>query len=429
LEPGAQGGDAGNGGTMRLKKIIKQFDMEEYNRRKITLGTDVRLNPQTDRVQLKAAGGSYPTADDLYVKTWVANPNSVKGWVGFEAEAIYQYDDLGDPVTFLNFRLGDGTDEYYHDGANWVVSTANWNTEDEVAVNIGTFPYTSKKIQVITNLKTINAAETPELICLKVLYESNVEFTEDLIYRSLIPMLKAGVRPIANYPIKMVAAGTTIDLNDFPLETPYNLVEIDSVFNHTSDPDHFNDLFQSYDDNTKIITLSASIPQDEIAWIQFLYEPLVAVLTDQEYQEFDKIPAVILSDISVVNSFQIPMPADSVSNKVAGFTVVVPGPRQKDVEIVAQIITDKGSDQARLADEFQAFFANNREVVSHAIDEPYDILVTTDYDSRSAPSQKGLHAGIFSFKIKKALYFQEQETDVPIVKRFIITGDIGVTIE
>jgi len=410
--------------------LIKQFDFEERHRALITLGVDVRLHPQLERLQLKEnALGRYSTAADLYAKTWVANPNSVKQWLGFEAVVQHAYDDLGVPVTELNYRLGDGTDEYYWNGSTWEVNTVDWNTEAEVADNINSFPITEKKIQVIINLVTTDETVTPLLTVVKVLYASDVEFQEDLIYKSLLPLLKSEIRPIALHPVKMPATSDTIDLNDFPLETPYNLDSIDSVYNHNDDPDHHNDLFQSYDPGTQVITLSVPIDVDKIAWIQFVYEPEVAVTTDQEYNELDKVPAVTLESIRKVKGTQFPWPADTVANKAAGTAVRIPSPIASDVEIVMRLTTDKARDQVRLADEADEFFANNKSMISHAMDEKYDICVTSDYDSTTVPGQKGLHSGIILFRIKKALYFQEHEKDTSIVQRFNLVGDLDVTID
>ena len=39
-------------------------------------------------------------------------------------------------ITGAGYRLTDGTDEYWHNGASWEVNTTDWNTEEEVAAEI-----------------------------------------------------------------------------------------------------------------------------------------------------------------------------------------------------------------------------------------------------------------------------------------------------
>jgi len=415
---------------MRLRKLIKQFDFEERNRGDITLGPGVRLHPTGNYLELEADdSGVYPTDADLYARTWVANPNSVKQWLGFEIEDVHYMDFLGDPLTALNYRLGDGVDEYYWDGNDWIISLALWNTEDEISANITTFPITDRKIQVIINLSTTDETVSPRVTVAKILYASDVEYQEDLIFRSLIPMLKDEIRPIADYPVVKQATSDTVDMNDYPLDTPYELMDIDSVFDHTNDPNHLSDLLQSYDSGTGVITLSASIAADDVAWIKFTYRPVVAATTSQEWYELDRVPAIVLADINLVERSEFPWAADTVANKGTGEAVLVPGPTQTDVDITMRILTDKSTDQIRLVDEVRSFFSNNRHITSYAMDEKYDLCVTTDYDSRTLPGQSGLHVGIIMFRIKRALFFQEQAINTYIAQRLVIGGDMDVTID
>jgi len=415
---------------MRLKKLIKQFDFEERNRRDITLGSDVRLNP-SGWLQLEADDDDvFPTTSNLYAKTWVANPDSVKQWIGFEAEVQHSKDFLGDNLTSIFFRLGNGTNEYWWNGGAWEINVVDWNTEAEIATNISTFPATAKKIQVIINLKTSDATVTPLVTVVKILYYSDVEFFEDLVYRSLVPLLRSEIRPIGDYPIVMAAASSTIDLdNDYPLETPYNIVGIDSVFNHTDDASHFTDLYQSYNVGTKVITLSSSVALGKTLWIKFLWEPEVAVTTGQEYSELDKVPALHLTDINLINQQRLSRAADTVADKAAGTAVQIPGPKQADIEIALRAVTASARDQMRIADELKKFFANNLSVISVALDEEYDLWLTSEYDARTTVGQNELHSGILTFRIVKALFFSETEKDVYTVQRFRLTGDMDAVIE
>ena len=328
---------------------------------------------------------------------------------------------LGVEITGDGYRLGDGTNEYWWNGAAWEVNTTDWNTEAEVAANITSFLVTEKKIQVIVNLSTTDINETPELEAVKILWASDVEFQEDLVFRSLIPLFRSEIRPISDYPITFTSDTDTIDLiNDFPLETPYNIVGIDSVFNHTDDPDHFTDLYQSFDVGTQVITLSSTVLTGKVVWIRFLWEPEVAVSTSQEYIEIERVPAIYITGITLLNSTRSGI-SDYVKNKGAGTAVIIKPPSQNDIELRVRGITATQRDQQRLADMFKRFLDNNPYLVSKALDEKYPIYQTSNYDMSSAIVQNEIYGGMISIKIVKALFYVEQDVDAYLVQRFVPT--------
>lgn len=415
---------------MRLKKIIKRFIFEEENRSRITLGTNVRLNPLTNRIQLKAddTTGLYPMDADLYARTWIANPTSVKSWLNFEAFVDHAYDDLKQPLTSVGFRLGDGTDEWWWNGSAWIIDTANWNTEAEVANNIQDFLATERKLQIIINLVTTDAVVTPQVQEIRVLYSSDIEFQEDLIIRSLIPMLRENIRPISDFPITLASDSDTIDLaNDYVLETPYNVMAIDSVFNHTDDENHWTDLYQSFDIGTQVITLSSTQSAGKVIWIKFIYEPEVAMTTGQEYSEIDKVPSIILTDIGLANAKMVGQDT-AVINKDAGTGTKIKGPRQTDIDITLRGHTDSARDQKRLADQLREFFINNVIVVSKGLDECYELWLTSEYVFRSSANQSGIHSGLLRFRVIGALFYQQHDQDVYAVRSLNLVGDMDVTI-
>lgn len=410
---------------MRTKKLIKRFVFSEDNRTRVVLGASARLNPATHRLQLKAdADGEYPTDANITAKTWVAFPANAKGWLGFEvvAKNIRQH---GVQITSLGFRLGDGTNEYRWDGAAWVVNTTLWNTEAEVANNISAFPIAAQKIQVIINLATTSGAYTPEVEMVKVLYKSDIEFQDDLISRSLIPLLKSFIRPIADFPFEVAATSTKFDLASvYIVETPYNIVGIDSVYNHTDDPKHLTDLLSSYNATTKVVTLSSSVSAGKTLWVRFYYEPVVALKTSQDYHEVDKVPAIHLSDVTLSNSSELPQD-DTVSNKETGLGTRVKAPVKSNVNITLQFLTDKSRDHQVLADELKRFFGENQMLTSKGLDEQYRLQLLDEYTDMSSSSQKELHTGRLRFRICDALFFNKAAVDVYLVKEFHATGGVN----
>lgn len=412
---------------MRTRKIIKHFDFAEINRRRLTFHAKARLDPARDRVLLKETLNGYPTDNDIYVKSWIAYPECARQWIGFQADVVTPAVD-GAQVTSVKFRLGDGTNERYWNGTSWVVSTSLWNTEAEVANNISSFPATSSKIQIVVNLKTTDASVTPELIRVRVLYLSDIEFQEDYVYRLLVRSLRDNVRPIADYPIKLAATGTTVDLDSYPLETPYNLVSIDAVFNHTDDPTHRVDLFSSYNPSTKVITLSTSVEANKTLWIQFVYAPEVAVTTSSEYHEVAKTPAIVLEDVNLVRSSEVGWD-DSVINKDSGHGWKILSPLRGDLEVSLLLLADKGLDLHKMADEVKRYCLNNPLVRSPGLDEEYRLWLMEEFDMANLIKLGDVHTARMLLRLVNVMFALRDAVEVHAVKRFNLTGEMSATIE
>lgn len=386
---------------MRRTKLVKCFTFQEKDRPHTTLGPDTRLNPETSRIQLKAdpITGEYPTDPNLYVRTRLSTPKAVKQWIGFDVTAIQHLDEDKNPLTSLGFRLSDGTGDFFWNGAAWApAGTNDWSTEQEVADNISSFPATEQAIQVIVNLATSDPSVTPEVSLIKVLYEASIDFQEDILFRSLVPKLREEIRPIGRHVFRLNAGTSIVNLNQVKLETPYTIRGIDSVFNHTTDPLHKTDLFVSFDEVTGNITLSQTISQGQAVWIEFYYEPVVAVTTSQDFYEVERVPAILLKDIDMVNGNERQI-SDYVRNKGAGTAWVVPPPIQGDLQVTIEILTDKAVDNRRMMTEVHRFFGRNRFLVSTGLDERYRLWLTDEYGDRTDPSQKELHSSEATFRI------------------------------
>lgn len=371
------------------------------------------------------AGPPYSTAADVQAATRVWQPGSVKQWLSFECQAAHTMIDA-ELVTSLAFRLTDGTDEYYWDGGAWAVSTTEWNTEAEIAANIATFPVAPRSLGVIVNLRTTNATATPRVRELKVLWSSDVEFLEDVIYRSLVPSLRENVRPIARLLAAPGVETSTIDLNDYPMDVAYNIADVVGVYNRNTDPNRQTDLLQSYDTGTKIITLSSPLPAGDIAHIRFTYEPEVAVTTSAEYSEIAKIPALVLADIDFDASRG---PEDDwIVSKADGSAVRSPAPYMGDLVITMHMLTDKAIDLHRLHDEVLAYFENNRELRSTALDRAYTLWLTSEYDMRTAAGSADQHTGRVRFRIRNVACHVRDSVDQYGVQRFRVTGTEAFTV-
>lgn len=413
---------------MRTTKLIKVFEFSEENHSKIVLGPDVRLDPTIGRVTLKAdASGAYSTAANLYAESWVATPQAVRAWVGFQVVDYHAKVD-GAIVTSLGYRLKDSANQYWWDGAAWVANDVNWNTEAEVATNIAAFPATARALGVVINLVTADAGYAPQVEAVKVLYEAQIDFQLDLLARSLMADLRENVRPIADLTLAQAADGATFVLPDPIAKTPYNFVGVDAVYDHTGDPDHLVDLYDSYDPGTRTVTLSAAVAAGRTLWVQFLYEPEVRMTSSRFYVEVDKVPALSLTGIKLVDSQESGAAFGEVINKSTGQGWRVLAPLMADIEFVLRCLTDKAGDQHRLADEVKRYFRNNQLILSRGLDEPYRLWLLDEYQAEAGSVQEEVHAGTLRARIARALFFDRPAEVVYAVQRLNLVGPPNIIV-
>lgn len=394
----------------RLKKWIKKFDLVEEYRARITLGTGVRLDPKGNYVELVAP---FSTAPDLYVKTWVTNPKCVKQWVGFECEgATHTVNNV--VVDALQFRLSDGTTELFWDGAAWSAAGASdWNTEEDIATNISTFPVTSQSLGVIINLSTTNASYSPRVYAVKVLYESDIETLEDLIFRSLIPELRSSLQPIA----EVVAKSDGTDKVVLTLESTYDITGIDSVYNLTNDQNKLVDLFGSYNPTTKTITLSAAQTLGDTLLIRFVYSVEVGVTTSRDYTELAKVPALVIEDYKSVRTTRIGE-HESVINKATGDGWQMQEGAQYDLDLPLLIVAAKEKDATRIGEEVRRFFGEHTIYRLRGTDEDVGLIFIEEVNPQTYPSPIGLHTARAKGRIKDALFYNKPAMAVKATLQF-----------
>lgn len=424
---------------MILKDIIKLFDFVESNRDRIDITGGLRLNPGRSMVDLPRlelprqaapADDLYDTSTALTAKTWLTTPMSIKEWRGFEAVVTQKADPDGGGVivTSAFYRLGDGVDEFYWDGGAWAVATpTDWSDEADVANNIATFPATAKALEVIVNLRTSDERVTPELAEIKVLYGASIDHMEDYLTRSLIPDLKANVRPAGRTKFSF-GGGTSVVEEDYKPETPYNIKGVDAVWDENADPAHLFDLFSSFDLATGEITLTSD-PGVTRLFIRFLYEPVVARTTSRDYSEVSKVPSLKIENVRLTNA-GIRGNDDSVVNKDAGTAVKVHGVRQGDIEFDLVAETDKIVDQDRLAEAARDYMASNPLLVSRGMDERFRLWLVDEYDQIGGPNNADISAGRLRAKIVGAVFFERgSDTSASAVSSFKTSPNSNLTLQ
>lgn len=423
---------------MELRSFIKLFTWQESDRSQVTLGSNTRINPDTNRAQLGSYDSSvYPTDSNLYVKSWISNPGEVREWQGFEATIIHKNVD-GVQVTGEGFRLSDGTNEYWWNGSSWEINTADWNTEVEVAENISSFSATARKIQVVVNLSTTDETQTPELVEVKVLFGALVDSEiEDLVIRSLVPALRSGVRPITR--VVLIAAETDqVDLKQFKLDGDYRVVDVDAVFNETVDPNHNTDLYQSHtlrsdptdswvDGQVDVITLSSSVSIGNTLWLRLRYEPVVAIETSRDYYEIDHVPCLCIERISYeAREFG---GDHHVGNKSDYTAKVLKSPLQGTLEMSLVGMSGKLVDNERLNGEVNRFFGSSRVIRSTGLDESYRLRLISEHEQRSRANAADLRTWTKIIQVENFRTWHRPVENGYLVSRFLVQGDASVTVE
>lgn len=406
-------------GTEGLGLFPHDFEFIEDNRRGMVFSGSIRLDPKRNLVLLKADPdtGLYPTTGDHYVISPLFDPQAVRQWVGFQA-SIQHYSNGLSQDTGDGFRLHDGTNQWWWDGAVWAQSTSNWNTEAEIADNLATFDASERALRVVVRLTTADPRKTPLLSWVRIAWSGKVFVMEDLVFRTIVPMFKQ-TRIIIDFAIKIAFPGGTslgvkaaVDATTFPL----NVVGVDAVFNHTSDPEHMMNLMSSYNPTTGIATLASAIPVGQFAVCRLICQPQVAVeLTSQDYVEVEKAPALIIQSIESVDSSELAQDV-GIANKSAETIIRIPAPYRFDLRFTMVALTPGAVDLQRTIDSIVELMSNNPLIKSKALGEQYRIYMIDEFNTNTRPNDANLHQMQASFKICEVLAFKRQATvETPVI--------------
>lgn len=409
----------------RYRKMLKCFSFEEQFRRDMAdLSSGVRLHPRRNRLELTPVGGvtnegPFPTDADLHARTRLTTPGACRKWCGFFAILGNPTDSVGNVLTDVRFRLNDGADDrYWNGGANaWSVAAPNnWNTEQEVADNIDKWP--SQSLQVVINLSTTSEAVTPYVEEVRLAYETDLVFLEDYVVRSFMADLKENLRPISHLAVDSTGQ-TSIDMGQ--LQTPFDVVGIDAVFNETQDPTHFAPLAGvSFDTNTKLLSIPAQ-PAGERILVRFIWRPEVSLRKSQDFTEIAKIPVIVVDGTELRNERPI-RPRPYVVNKGTGAGWAFEEGFQADIRLPLLYITGNGRDLHGLAEEIGRYFANTNLLRSRAQDDYFPYRIDGSFTDASTASQKELHSARLTVDLMNAVFYPEDARPITGVLRFSVTG-------
>lgn len=412
-----------------LRKLIKRFLFDESVIDDSSIDSQARINA-VDRVgQLKAdlLTGYFPTGADIKITTPIWSPGAVKAWVSFEAISTHAKDATQSVVTSLSYRLTDGTSEYWWNGSAWVVNATSWNTQAEVCTNIPSFPLTLRKLGFVVNLSTSNRLYTPRLHELKVCWEAELDsFQEDIVSRSLIPALKANVRPSFRHVLPQQSTGSTLSIagSNAP-DGNFDIVSVEAVYNYTDDPNRLANLYSSFDYATQSIALSTSVAAGKQMWVRFHAQPDVHKGKSREVAvgvlatEVTRFPAIVIKDVRETNKKAVGID-DTVVDYAAGNGWRVPGPRQADLDIMIHGYAAKPTELDRLAGELQKYLANTPLITSTGLDEQYRLWLIEDFDMRPMAEDGDIHSFAARLRVSGVLFFEKDAVQEATVAQLTV---------
>ncbi len=349
----------------------------------------VRLDPSDYCVKLKLQSNfRFPTDTDLSARSRTYRPEAVRNLLTLQLNTIQVFDEDGNALTSVGLRIYDGTDERFWNGSTWTVAGAgDWNTEDEVNQNLASFDVSSKQFAVVLNLVTTDDRYTPSVSSVFILWEGEVDWSQDIVLDSLTQTLQeeATFASDAAFP-PLEADSSSIDLNDYVDEDDLEMVDVEAAYDHDADPDHATDILDSYDAGTRVVTLTIAIPEGNRPYLRMRIRASVAWDTHQDFSEVRRLPQVILGDAEAENS--APYPFGCVSGVVRKDTfvaVTLPAPYRTTYRIVAEVLTDRSRDQLRLLDALTILLTNGPSdevgpfLRSRATDRRYRIWLTDEF--------------------------------------------------
>lgn len=390
-------------------KFIKQFHfcaglgIDPYDRLTFSDTDKIRLDPNDCSVKLKRNEyGKFYNDTDIWFRTWVTNPKAVRKLL-----TIQTLPNLQPEYCEIYLRINNGTDDLYWDGADWSVAGANdWNTEIEINEHLEEFPILpDRQFAVTVNLRTLDPYRdvTPYISEIRVLTEMHIDYIEDIILRSLMPMIENGINATSNYAA--IPSFTTdvseIDFTQYRKNTPYNIIDVDRVYDLTDDIDLLYNIVDSYNVNTGVITLSSPLPSGHRPLIVFRYTPEVVYIEHQDWIEVNKIPSLILQRLDVPTSQSYGLTArESIVDKGTYDATIIQTPLRASMEFRLHGITSNTVDQMRLMSNTLKFFDQNKLIRSIGLDEYYRLYLDKEFRDLSNPGKSDERVFWTKFVIK-----------------------------
>lgn len=378
-----------------------EFPFEDRPLLQFSDAAKVRVHPDDHVLRLKPdSAGRYPTDANLYVRGPELNPTAARLWRAIQVHADEVLADDGTPVATVRYRLNNGTADYWWNGSAWAAPAAgDWNTHAELQTHLQAFPVTSRKIRIVFGLRTTDAAYTPTVHAVQLIYDADVmSDLEELVYRTLVQQLKT-----IRAPVEVALAwpgGTTADL-DTALQQ-LEAVTFDgalAVFNHTDDSGHGTDLLSSYNASTHVVTLTGSLDAGKKVVVRLQAVPLVAFTTHPDFNEVSHLPAITIEGITQQFKAE-PLTRQAAVNVTTLTAVWMKAPRQSDFVVDLRLMAARGLDLVRLADAVEVWLRATRVLRIAALDARTAVVIDRQIDAAPRPDESSAQDARLTVRLK-----------------------------
>ncbi len=401
-----------------MEKLIYAFTFEEENRSRLTFSdaTKVRLNPATHLLELAPQRRDpvtkaliYPTDENLWIQTWVANPRAVRQWLNFYCEPSTQPTGAA-----VKFKLTDGLHNYYWNGTTWAVaSTANWNTLQEVNANIDHFPVTNCLLGVVINLRTTDTKVTPTVEYLDLLMSCDVEYLYSLIADSMGQSLKDEVRAPIDFAVD-APGGKHVSLS--ALETSYDIVGIEGVYDHRTDPKHLVNLLHAFDSSARDIELTVEVTRGYPLWIKMLVAPEVYInWGSQDYVAVEKIPALVID--SITTRFIQNVATQEVKDVALNRATVRRMPLRLTLSFTVLLLAEKNRTLLAMMSRALKYAATHPTLTWRDLDQAVALRAPSPLSFSPRPNLSDKHQTTFNLSLENVYLWLRPEEYTPLVER------------
>ena len=422
-----------------LKTYIRGVTLTEKERAEMDFSDPavIRMYPDYNRIGVRLKGtyhkwkraSEYPTVNNATVRLPMWEPQAVKGWLSFQ-EISDKPDD-----TEIGWRVSyDGVNDLWWNGGAWVTPTTvdHWNTEVEVATNIGSLDYTQRSIQFIARLKTDDRWATPILRGFNVMMVGQFDYWEDLILRSLVPRLRNDLSFIVDFAAKMTADGTTFNVKDeltaFTPDKAWDIVGIDSIYNNDTDSDHDIDLFSSFNISSGLVTMSGSLTTGTRVFINMVIQPDIVVnFRDVDYIEVGKTPSVVIESISINGRKVVAFREMVDMAALKGYQLDSPFHASK-VIFTCSILTGGNRDNFVLMSKAQESIVVGLGgdslpclLKTKALDERITMMFSPAEQYSPRPNFSGLRTSTFGIILSDFYVWHKNVTETAVVQQFVYT--------
>lgn len=412
----------------RLQTLIRQipFTSLEYESTTFSDSTKVTIDLARHYATLRKVAGKYSKATGLKITSKAFAPGALRQWLGFELVVDHGFID-GVQKTDVVFRLHDGTNEFWWDGSIWTSSGGPvWNTEQELADHISTFPVTSGTIRIVLSPSTLDDSVSPKIHFVKLAYSARIpSYYDDVFLGSLVPKLKA-IRPTMEF-LSPANEADTFDFGEY-LATKVDTIDpekvtitgMEAVFCPEDDPLSKANLLESYNPSTKIVTLNEVIGLDKSLVFSAEYAPPVYYRRRHVDDGAAPCPSIVVLGVEPDGGAQCPpLSSQFVANKAAHTAIVGHAPYRVDFECGIILKAPTIDDLTRLEEELLRLLDTSPLLTSAATGEDYRIQVLREMEDRSEDaSESGIVTSGLTIKIHGVLVFNFPATTEPIVSNF-----------